>query len=169
MGPTWGAPRADRTQVGPMLAPWALLSGSVQLSIHHLDSKAAKFYRNNWNFKSKSSNRCCLNCKKAKLHDKILHLWVIPFRQFVSALKLFSGDRSQILQDARWSTSGNLRRNKSPPVGLNQWTRTCATTSRLATDGFGPRLLHSPGPGTVACATGLSRYRVDISLVLKHW
>ena len=27
MGPTWGPPGADRTQVGPMLAPWALLSG----------------------------------------------------------------------------------------------------------------------------------------------
>ena len=24
MGPTWGPPRADRTQVGPMLTPWTL-------------------------------------------------------------------------------------------------------------------------------------------------
>ena len=29
MGPTWGPSRADRTQVGPMLAPWTLLSGIV--------------------------------------------------------------------------------------------------------------------------------------------
>ena len=27
MGPTWGPPGTDRTQVGPMLAPWTLLSG----------------------------------------------------------------------------------------------------------------------------------------------
>ena len=27
MGPTWGPPGADRTQVGPMLDPWTLLSG----------------------------------------------------------------------------------------------------------------------------------------------
>ena len=27
MGPTWGPPGADRTQVVPMLAPWTLLSG----------------------------------------------------------------------------------------------------------------------------------------------
>ena len=27
MGPTWGPSGADRTQVGPMLAPWTLLSG----------------------------------------------------------------------------------------------------------------------------------------------
>ena len=29
MGPTWGPAGADRTQVGPMLAPWTLLSGTV--------------------------------------------------------------------------------------------------------------------------------------------
>ena len=29
IGPTWGPLGADRTQVGPMLAPWALLSGTV--------------------------------------------------------------------------------------------------------------------------------------------
>ena len=27
MGPMWGPSRADRTQVGPMLAPWTVLSG----------------------------------------------------------------------------------------------------------------------------------------------
>ena len=31
MGPTWGPSGADRTQVGPMLAPWTLLSGPVYL------------------------------------------------------------------------------------------------------------------------------------------
>ena len=30
MGPTWDPPGADRTQVGPMLAPWTLLSGYIQ-------------------------------------------------------------------------------------------------------------------------------------------
>ena len=29
MGPTWGPSGADRTQVGPMLAPWTLLSGKA--------------------------------------------------------------------------------------------------------------------------------------------
>ena len=29
MGPTWGTSGADTTQVGPMLAPWTLLSGMV--------------------------------------------------------------------------------------------------------------------------------------------
>ena len=31
MGPTWGQPGDDRTQVGPMLAPWTLLSGTLYL------------------------------------------------------------------------------------------------------------------------------------------
>ena len=31
VGPTWGPPGADRTQVGPMLAPWILLSGLLLL------------------------------------------------------------------------------------------------------------------------------------------
>ena len=30
MGPTWGPSGADRTQVGPMLAPWTLIWGSAQ-------------------------------------------------------------------------------------------------------------------------------------------
>ena len=32
MGPTWGPSGADRTQVGPMLAPWTLLSGYITQS-----------------------------------------------------------------------------------------------------------------------------------------
>ena len=32
MGPTWGSSGADRTQVGPMLALWTLLSGSVNVT-----------------------------------------------------------------------------------------------------------------------------------------
>ena len=32
MGPTWGPSGADRTQVGPMLTPWTLLSGMVMVS-----------------------------------------------------------------------------------------------------------------------------------------
>ena len=31
MGPTWGPSWADMTQVGPMLAPWTLLSGAIVL------------------------------------------------------------------------------------------------------------------------------------------
>ena len=40
MGPTWGPPGADRTQVGPMLAPWNLLSGCFQMSYRRLINRA---------------------------------------------------------------------------------------------------------------------------------
>ena len=36
MGPTWGPPRSSRPQVGPMLAPWTLLSGYICLP-HNID------------------------------------------------------------------------------------------------------------------------------------
>ena len=54
MGPTWGPSGADRTQVGPTLAPWTLLSGLaltlaiadglvlkdiLVISIHNTDSR----------------------------------------------------------------------------------------------------------------------------------
>ena len=35
MGPIWGPFGADRTQVGPMLAPWTLLSGTVLHDLEH--------------------------------------------------------------------------------------------------------------------------------------
>ena len=35
MGPTWGPSGANRTQVGPMLDPWILLSGDIFHWCHH--------------------------------------------------------------------------------------------------------------------------------------
>ena len=37
MGPTWGPPGSCRPQMGPMLAPWTLLSG-------HLSTQAVSFW-----------------------------------------------------------------------------------------------------------------------------
>ena len=36
MGPTWGSSGADRSQVGPMLAPWTLLSGMCWTSVSNI-------------------------------------------------------------------------------------------------------------------------------------
>ena len=57
MGPTWGPSGANRTQVGPMLAPWTLLAGlflsgpnHLQICIEHSSDTAmlcAKF-QNDW-------------------------------------------------------------------------------------------------------------------------
>ena len=46
MGPTWGPPGADTTQVGPMLAPWTLLSGYCSFSsLGNSNSVLTKYYR----------------------------------------------------------------------------------------------------------------------------
>ena len=47
MRPTWGPPGADRSQVGPMLAPWILLSGifyTMDLSISVMSIASDHFY-----------------------------------------------------------------------------------------------------------------------------
>ena len=46
MGPTWGPSGADRTQVGPTLAPWTLLPGlaRVCLKIKIIISKSIKIF-----------------------------------------------------------------------------------------------------------------------------
>ena len=40
LGPTWGPSGADRTQVGPMLAPWTLSSGNVCVPGDHIYDKS---------------------------------------------------------------------------------------------------------------------------------
>ena len=55
MGPTWGPSETDRAQVGPMLAPWTLLSGkhknSLSLNITHWgqDKSVAILQMTVWN------------------------------------------------------------------------------------------------------------------------
>ena len=46
MGPTWGPPGADRTQVDPMFAPWTLLSGVERISVINSLGNAGVFV---WN------------------------------------------------------------------------------------------------------------------------
>ena len=43
MGPTWGPSGADRTQVGPMLTPWTLLSGQTSRGKVHPGPSFSKF------------------------------------------------------------------------------------------------------------------------------
>ena len=45
MGPTWGPSGAERTQVGPMLAPWTLFSGLVGACFHRRPNDLHKVKR----------------------------------------------------------------------------------------------------------------------------
>ena len=49
MGPIWGPSGADRTQVGPMLAPWTLLSGKLWRQVHYnVVTRASHGISNAW-------------------------------------------------------------------------------------------------------------------------
>ena len=48
MGPTWGPPGSSRPQMGPMLAPWTLLSGYIIIHSKLLDSQVPQFCTERW-------------------------------------------------------------------------------------------------------------------------
>ena len=60
MGPTWGLSGVDRTQVGPMLAPWTLLSGicyslyciEIKMKAH----KTLNIWRITWLYQSDTNS-----------------------------------------------------------------------------------------------------------------
>ena len=55
MGSTWGPSGADRTQVGPMLAPWTFLSGNTQfIRLHRIHICLTQRIVNTQN------RKCCL-------------------------------------------------------------------------------------------------------------
>ena len=65
MGPTWGPSGADRTQVGPMLAPWTLLSGMLlcieyPLSISESNVKKITFCYKCINYRLVKHKSCTL-------------------------------------------------------------------------------------------------------------
>ena len=85
MGPTWDPPGANRTQVGPMLAPWILLSGSCHeiLTYRTPCCKILQFHVSNM-----QSGCICINHKKCMAHlsfplwsvgweKKQVELWLI--------------------------------------------------------------------------------------------
>ena len=73
MGPTWGPPGADRTQVGPVLAPWIMLSGGYRW---HWFRKEMKFnlhwlmYRHFGN----ENRRCWFSCGVYHSSNKINYI-----------------------------------------------------------------------------------------------
>ena len=85
MGPTWGPRGADRTHVGPMLAPWTLLSGVI-MTIYWLGK--LPFVWIAWNSKEWRCRLCkltCqisnysegLNCSTSITNDRILWMQVL--------------------------------------------------------------------------------------------
>ena len=92
MGPTWGPSGADRTQLGPMLAPWTLLSGMTNNSNLH---NVGLFRLNNWMLSliSFTSHNCswmiCIDPFR-KGYLSTLSWWTNYWGFLISLMKLFS-------------------------------------------------------------------------------
>ena len=66
IGPTWGLSGADRTQVGPIWAPWTLLSGNISFvnaTVCHLTIRKRSASMGNWSTKYINYPRCENNRK----------------------------------------------------------------------------------------------------------
>ena len=81
MGPTWGPSAADRTQVGPMLSPWTLLSGMLSELLRYK-------YGIYWDSRANYHLLCIWTnptlwiswlWKRKEINHKINHLEEIPF------------------------------------------------------------------------------------------
>ena len=75
-GPTWGPSGADRTRVGPMLAPWTLLSGIILMGYGLAKSHGVNGFGHHW-FRLRfvvylASNHCMYLHTWQLVIDKIL-------------------------------------------------------------------------------------------------
>ena len=66
LGPTWGPSGADRTQVGPMLAPWTLLSGlssvsGIILGLHPVNERRRYFVTTSLIGWGQAENQPCIS------------------------------------------------------------------------------------------------------------
>ena len=101
MGPTWGPSVADRTQVGPMLAPWTLLSGTVSLHasqqlsyFHELLKSVILHLRNKCDNLRLSCWLCETNNSKVLFVieiDGIKFKWIGVFMLGITALETTAG------------------------------------------------------------------------------
>ena len=73
MGPTWDPPGADRTQVGPMLAPWTMLFGVFQTGLVMLSNELMRPSLNSYCERYKLQNAPNINSSAIRLENGI---WV---------------------------------------------------------------------------------------------
>ena len=68
MGPTWGSSGADRTQVGPMLATWTLLSGKARFRYYDVKCQSTWMYPEQKFSKTIVSQPVMITSKRALLN-----------------------------------------------------------------------------------------------------
>ena len=74
MGPTWVPSVADRTQVGPMLVPWTLLSGTIDFLKLHVDGLAQDC--SNSSALAMELPQSCAKCAKPLIWYFSANIWI---------------------------------------------------------------------------------------------
>ena len=72
MGPTWGPSGADRTQVGPMWAPWTLLSGYIHVILPPLQdyrNMMISWHETHYVITYRNQNNCRIVCYNTSSHQ----------------------------------------------------------------------------------------------------
>ena len=122
MGPTWGPSGADRTQVGPMLAPWTLLSGILSHTFHCFHC---------WMFLQKIPN-CFFIVSIISQHWDGTYSWNIS--SYVTKIQLFYTVNTSVVQWCSNDTKGQgISSHGIDPVLLEY---SCFSTSRVNTLGL---------------------------------
>ena len=91
LGPAWGPSGADRTQVGPMLAPWTLLSGlSAKYSQNSYNTimvprNTMRCHYNTVNFLKNSHNRHPIALPWGQGMDCLLWVWSLIYVMLLSS------------------------------------------------------------------------------------
>ena len=92
VGLTWGPSGADRTQVGPMLAPWTLLSGAHFNNWPILAVSQTNHLCTSEIMVMKNGMECSITCWHMKQWLKITwHFW--PFLHFLMTLLWFNREK----------------------------------------------------------------------------
>ena len=114
MGPTWGPSGADRTQVGPMLAIWTLLSGVAIIKSRHTNVMSCKQSPASWLFAQFCHWKRKHQSSELLAPFRRIHWWIPPQRASNAEIFLMS-----------WHHRGNPPRPKQS-VRAIQWQKCCA-------------------------------------------
>ena len=146
MGPTWGPSGADRTQVGPMSAPWTLLSGMYSVSVvsmvnafHFTDPLWGESTSDQWRalYDFFSKLKFLINTLRPRQNDqhfpndmfKCLFLfenvwiWIKISRKFVPKVRM--NNIPALVQIMAWRRIGD--KPLSEPMMVNLLTHICVT------------------------------------------
>ena len=112
MGPTWGPSGADRTQVGPMLVPWTLLSAHGWDPVHWFLLNSHHW--NDIHFKDVSQFMCDLG-KYVLCRRHVVGLMMNSLWNRIWSNSCETGVPDNMIYSRKWTTEMTLRWISSHP------------------------------------------------------